>query len=595
MKKATLLVISSVAALYATSVNIPTGWSLIGAVNGISPSQITCANTVWTYNNSGASWNLYVKNPPSTVTNNYGFNPISGISSGEGFWVNNTSGSPCALDFNGTTPVTSVTYDAFGYKFLDRKLDATYTVSNSLGTNGVAFSNTTAPLFTLNAYRNNDSDSKAGLLLMGLSDTNQLSAVDAKLKLVTGATGYNKAQLNVGRFVIAGDSVNIGHTGIALNKNGIFVWFEKRNATTLELVETTLASTNINATNMVGKTVDARVYVNGSTINYQVSGDVNASYSYTPSTFTLESGIRFAEVRARNDDTTLTDGTLHSGDVTTVEFSAMGVLPYLSDINATPVTTLNFSDLSSFIMMDGDGDSYTTITKTGSTFNVIDYDYNGTTWVVEDSFSGTVSGNQVTLPNGGVYEFAIQGTQKINSVGTMSFSDLYMSQATTTVVVAPTAYEYDLWDWENPSYYNGTTQVPITNLSTFLAAFTDPNSGNRFGGDEDSTMFLNAGGTVVRGTWDGVSYYQGGDCGDCRIFTRTTEVLGSWTSDSTKVYVDVPKESLTFEVVPNGLGGYAIREGYKDKVGAVWNEVILSGTQATSQVAQSYLSSQMPQ
>lgn len=594
MKKATLLVISSVAALYATSIQVPAGWSLLGAINSITPSQITCANTVWTYNNSAGNWNLYVKNPPSTVTNNYGFNSISGINVGQGFWVNNTSGSPCTLDFNSTTPPTTpIYYNAFGQTFLDRKTDATYTVSNALGSNSVSFSNTTAPLFTLNAYRSDDNDSKAGLLLSGLSDANQLSSASAKVKLVTGATGYNKAQFNAGRFAITGDTSNVGQAGIVLNKNGIFVFFEKRNTEGTTLVESSLASTNINATNMVGKTVDTRISVSGSTVYYQVSGDVNATYSFTPSTYTLASGIRYAEVRSRNDDTTTTDSGLHSGDITTVQFSGMGVMPYMDDISFTPAATLNFADLSSFLMMDGDGDSYTNISKSSSTFNVTDYEVNATSgaWEVAKSFNGTVSGNQVTLPTGGVYEFAIQGTQKINSAGGTSFSDLYMSQATLTVITAPTVYEYDIWDWANPSYYNGTSQVLITNISSFIAAFTSTTSGNNFGGDDNSKMFLSTGGNVVKGVWDGSSYYTGGCTGDCRIFTRTSEVIGSWTSDASKVYVELPKESLTFEVVSNGSGGYAIQEGYKDKVGAVMHEVILSGTQATDATVRAFLSS----
>lgn len=590
MKKVTLLALSSVAALYATTITVPTGWSLLGAINGISPSQITCANTVWTYDSSG-NWNLYVKNP-GTVTNNYGFNPIIGINMGQGFWVNNTSGSSCYLDFSATTPTTPISYNAFGYTFTDRKSDATYTVSNTLGTNNVVFNNSsTAPLFTLNAYKSDNNDSKAGLLFAGLSDTNQLSSVDAKLKLVTGTTGYNKAQLNAGRFAITGDTVNVGQAGIVLNEKGVFVLFEKRDATTSNLVETLLAPKNINTTNMVGKTVDARISVNGSTISYNITGDVNASDTFTPSTLTLASGIRYAEVRARNDDTTTTDGTLHSGDVTTVEFSAMGVLPYNVDINATPVTPLAFSSLGTFYMLENDDNNeYTKFVKSSSTFTGNDYKLDGTTWIQdEETFSGSVSNSTFTLPTGGVYQFNILSTQKINSVGTTNFNDLYMSQSTTTVVTAPTGYEYDTWDWTNPSYWNGTTQVAITDLNTLIAGFTNTTSGNRIGGDGD-VMFLNTGGNVVRGAWDGTSYYNTNGCtGDCRIYTRTTEVVGSWTTSGNKILIDAPKENLSLEV-KSISGGYAIEEGWKDKVGAVWNEVILSGTDATDTVVQTYLS-----
>ena len=418
--------------------------------------------------------------------------------------------------------------------------------------------------------------------------------------MVTGTTGYNKAQLNAGRFAITGDTVNVGQAGIVLNTNGVFVFFEKFDATTSNSVETLLASKNINTTNMVGKTVDARISVNGSTISYNITGDVNASYTFTPSTLTLASGIRYAEVRARNDDASANTASKESGSLTTVEFSAMGVLPYNADINATPVTTVSFADLSSFVMIDGT-QSYSKITKNSATFSGADYENNDGVWYTDTSmtFAGTVNGNQVTLPNGAVYEFTILGTQKINSFAGMPFTDLYVSQAATKVITAATVYEYDTWDWANPSYYSPTMNatVPITDKNSLIAAFTtgDSQGGGIHFGDSEKPMFLvqtstsgTRSGNVVLGQYTGATYTN---CtsGDCRVVVRTSTVVGTWSEGTNSINVETPNASLTFKVVSNNSGGYAIEQGEKEKVGAVWNETIFSGTNATDAVIQTYL------
>lgn len=588
MKKVALVVLSSVAALYATSITVPTGWSLLGAINGISPSQIACANTVWTYNNGGGNWNLYVKTP---VSGNYGFNTISSIDMGQGFWVNNTSGSACTLDFSATAPTTPTYYSAYGLTFVDRKTEpSTFApLYNRVG-NTISY-NSANTTFTLDANLSDNNDSRTGLKMSSLSDTNKLSQIEAKIKLVEGTTKYNRAQVVGGKITMSHDSSVTGYAVLSLHKNGAYASFNTQdsNGTTIESL---LPTGTLSTTNMVGKTVDAKIALNGSTVVYTITGDVNATYSFTPSAATLTSGIGFAEIRSRNDDATALSESSQAGSLTKVELSAVGVLPYGAsvDINTTSATTLSFADLSSFIMFDGQGKEYTKVTKSASTFSATDYDYDGTTWSPNSGPSGTVSGNRITFSTtGAVYEFAILGTQKVNSAFGINFTDLYISQATTTCITAPSSFEYDVWSWDNPTYYNSSTQqqVSITNLSTLLAGFTAPDQGMRFGNDS-STMFLNAGGTVVAGAWDGVSYYQ--QCtDDCRIFTRTTNVVGSWTSDASKIYVEVPKESITFEVVNQG-GTYRIQEGYKDKVGAIDSELMFSGTEAVDAVVQTYLS-----
>lgn len=49
MKKIVTSLALSAATLFATSVNVNSGWNLVGAIGAITPSQITCAQTVWTY------------------------------------------------------------------------------------------------------------------------------------------------------------------------------------------------------------------------------------------------------------------------------------------------------------------------------------------------------------------------------------------------------------------------------------------------------------------------------------------------------------------------------------------------------------------
>lgn len=98
MKKIVTSLVLSALALFATTININSGWNLIGAIGAIKPGQITCAKTVWTY--KGGDWKLYAKG--STDPNNYGFTPLTDIQAGQGFWVNASTDS-CNINFSNLT------------------------------------------------------------------------------------------------------------------------------------------------------------------------------------------------------------------------------------------------------------------------------------------------------------------------------------------------------------------------------------------------------------------------------------------------------------------------------------------------------------
>ena len=94
MKRTTIISLVAASALFAGTVNINSGWNLVGAVEDVNPSNIECARTVWTFDGYNWNWSLY---QTMNQVDNYGYTPLTQINKGQGFWVN----SECStvLDF----------------------------------------------------------------------------------------------------------------------------------------------------------------------------------------------------------------------------------------------------------------------------------------------------------------------------------------------------------------------------------------------------------------------------------------------------------------------------------------------------------------
>ena len=587
MKKFTIASILLASSLFAINgVPLKQGWNLVGAVDDINPQSISCAKTIWTYRDGG--WNLYIQN--DTSADNHGFPQIGQISKGEGFWVN--ADSNCVINFSdsGYIPTNEQgdSYFAYGHQLQDRKSDARYAVSNSLGTNLVVFDANNST-FTLSAYRNDNNDSRAGLVLQ---DSNITSA-QATLKLTTdGTTGENRAQLNACNMKISGNTDLKASAGIVVKPSSISVWYEIDNpdGTWIDVYDKKI----LENTTMKDKDLNVRITVDGTKIVYSIVDAINgtsiATETYdteTNTSATIASGIGCVEVRARVKD----DGDLsvQAADNTVVTLKDLKVV-YAPPFETEIVGTLDFTSLTNFVMFesnDADDDlEYTKISKNGNTISVTDYEYDGSSWSSEEVSGVTINGDTVTLPDGEKIKFSIYSTKK--AVNNSSLSDLYISDAFEKVVVGTSEYEVDTWDWTNPTYFDpaDNQQKNITDLDLLIAGFTT--SGNNgegmwFGGDENP-MFLNQDHKVVQGRQDG-NY----DDGHPR-YVRTEQVVGTWTSDGTYISVDTPSEALKFRIIQEGEG-YYIEESSKDKIGAVTHDIILTGSNATDDAVQGFLTS----
>lgn len=77
--------------LSAQTLSLKSGWNLVGAVEDINASEISCAQTVWTYDTNG-TWSLY---QTMNTSDNYGYPQLDNINQGTGFWVN--ANSDCSI------------------------------------------------------------------------------------------------------------------------------------------------------------------------------------------------------------------------------------------------------------------------------------------------------------------------------------------------------------------------------------------------------------------------------------------------------------------------------------------------------------------
>lgn len=100
-----------------TTVDIRSGWNLLGATTTFSPEQLGCANTVWTYDSNG-TWRMFGSNIMDE--NNYNHTKLSRLEPGVGYWVySNTQG--CTSAVGGWSAIPNITLvDNF---FIDTLVD----------------------------------------------------------------------------------------------------------------------------------------------------------------------------------------------------------------------------------------------------------------------------------------------------------------------------------------------------------------------------------------------------------------------------------------------------------------------------------------
>ncbi len=580
MKKWFVGISVAVSSLMATSVPLHSGWNLVGAVEGITPSSISCAKAVWRYDNG--NWMLYVKD--DTSGDNYGFGKLEYIEKGEGFWVN--ADSNCDVNFlDANSAVSSnmskVIYEGFGFSLIDKKNSESYLVSNSLGSNEVVWDNSSKS-FILKAYRDDGKDSKAGLLLK----KKNIQSVEATIVYTTdGNTTENRAQLNAYGFNIVQNDANTSwaSVGIVVKPNSIIYWIEKdKSDGSYEDIQDGDIVTDVDTK---GKELKLSIKRDGTKIILGVSGSINATKTLetAQTNATITSGFSSVEIRSRVKDYVLPE---QAADSTTVELKDLKISQYAPGMDTSVATTLSFNDLYSGLLLDSDvidGDNANYVHLNLENGSATEWEYEDGSWI-SSSLNLSVDGNVVTLPDGSKRSFEVFETRKVNSIDDQTFNDLYMTTVYETITQEGSEYDYDTWDWNNPSYYDPATnqQVNITDINTLVKGFTTYNNGGMWFGSEENPLFMDESGKVVTG------YIDGYDDEGHPVVKKSGVEVGDWQVDSDKIVATTPQKIYTFEVI-NDNGVYKIKSGEKDRVGAIWVDYVFTGSDATDSKLQSLI------
>ncbi|MGM0519375.1 MAG: hypothetical protein ACQERD_07010 [Campylobacterota bacterium] len=245
--------------------------------------------------------------------------------------------------------------------------------------------------------------------------------------------------------------------------------------------------------------------------------------------------------------------------------------------------TSDFSNHISFNMDDFDW--FDKMSKTGTylTFSPNEYEESSSgtaSWTTEEERSYDLSNINATQANvkstydGGEYNLTIGTTEKITSIDGTSYSDLYLTNLSIKVVTPGDGWT-DVWDWA-PKYWDGTQEITVKNNDQMLDMFLIGN--NWFTNDYamlDGTS-TDTTGDVVQGVIDtSETNYTKVD--------RTNNIIGSWEINTYGLHITLPDETMTMNIISssNTSTGYALEVKGLDKVGSVWNEQMLWGSDAT--------------
>jgi hypothetical protein len=194
---------------------------------------------------------------------------------------------------------------------------------------------------------------------------------------------------------------------------------------------------------------------------------------------------------------------------------------------------------------------------------------------------------RVTFSDGGVYDINILKTAELTDINSTSIDDtlktdiLSMSIKISDVnitVVTPGPAETDVWDWDNPSYWDGSSEIPVTDLDSLADMFTTSN--DCLNASENPVMLV-SNGTVVKGTYVGNT--NGYD-----EYNRTSTVVGSWENNDTHIVVTIPTDIIGLRVI-NESNTYKIESSWQDVQGAVFQEKFITGTDLNETTMQKFL------
>lgn len=581
MKKTISLSLIAASTLLAASVPVTTGWNLIGAVDNIDPSNIDCVKTAWVYDASdttGNPWRLYTNtNAGYNTPDVYGYSSISTVTQGQGFWLN--SSCDTSVDFNSTTSTTPTYFSMFNLNWEDVKKDTRYTtVGNSI-----------VPSSTFATLTTSKSDNQESRTEMATYLSSPVMGANASLKLTDSSTGYNKVQFRVHCDTTMADGSNVRtYSVIGITGKKIFAYTVVDDGTTETKVFDSQTNYSEDAmyydsatSSLIGKDITVSIQNNNGTIGFSAvsSGLTIGTVSFTPPTGTVTSGIDTIKVRTSIDDYTANSLGEEAGASVSADVYNVSVATAVNnDLNITTASAspVSLSTLTNAINFESDDSHwYSIFTKEGTSFSVEDYDYNGT-WNLEESFTGTISVDTtddtqaaISFTDGFAANFKVNSTEQITSINGVTYSDLYISDTNITVTALGSPWT-NTWDWM-PQDSNGTQ---ITTMQEFKE---EALVGNMYFMDQAMLDGVagDISGILVEGDCVYNTEYNHDEC------TKTDIQIGTWSYDSTldSLTLDTTQETETLTLV----NGYIHVEG-QDKIGSVWNEKMLTGTDATADI-----------
>ena len=612
MKKRVIISLSVAAALSlsAGTISVSSGWTLAGAPEQISISDIQnnsgCVKAVWRYDSSNPTqpWSLYHRDISS-----HSYGSINDLPQGSGFWVQGYDSSNCDISYGTTTPTTiSNTYGAYGFSWTDVKSDYRYTVTD----NKVDF-NSTSYMFTLTANKNSGDDSRTEI------HTNIDGELTAKARMKLTSSGLScSAQIRTftsSQNMTAGGTY-ISDSGVTLDNSTVYmmplikvygkeivaqVKLQDANGNYKKIYDADIGIHDDTAPYLNQEYV-LKIELNGSILKFKAVKTDGTLVGDSAKTLDLSTkgiianSFESMKLRATVSDT---DTLTTSGDTAKFEVYYADAYDYISS-PATTLTITNLETLGQVYQFEDDEDHWYGIFNIASGTNlisVVDYEYEGSVWENDENMSldYTITDSSImhlSDDTGFEADYEIVGTQQVTKIGTQSYTNLYLSDVNITVTASGTG-ETDTWDWA-PTYYDGTQEQNVTtNLELKNMYLTND---NWFGGDNKYAMLSGStsdtSGDVVKGVqdglWDGCTVTADNDC---KKIVRTTEVVGSWSYDSAGTYVDLPDKTKTLSVISdaNSPTGYYVQSHDIEKVGTVWNEKILTGSDATQTLIQGIL------
>lgn len=622
MKKSITLSLVASSILYATSVPVSTGWNLVGAISDIDPSTIGCAKSVWTYdpNDENEPWKLY-QNIDSSQ--NYGYEKISKIHMGAGFWLDSTCAT--SVDFNTTTypPYNMDNFMMYGYYWNISKSDERYNYSGNTVEHGYDQSN---PNFIrLTTLRQDDKRSRTEFQT---HLHHKVMGASTEISLDITSTGYNSSSFRAHSDITIPEtlksdlglsSTNVRAYNFIVLKGKLvkaFIYLEDNSGNEVEVWSEAIFETD-DSSNIIGKWLELSIgNEDNNSITFSAKDMATGNQFGSPVTYprpdgVIDYGIYKLAVSGQIKDDSADSNSETAGEKVQLKVRDVKVMEHqdhqMIDMNTTSADTLGFTSFTKgFNFEVHEDDWFSEVIRNNTTFSVKDYEMedNGS-FVQDETFGGTFTQNSeqnasiFVTDEGFGADLIIKNTQKINSIGDNTYSDLYISDIEFHVTASGTGWT-DTWDWA-PRYWDSTLnkEVNVTSTVEFLDMLLTQN--NWIGGDDyamltgTSTGTIGDSGNIVAGYVK--SKHSCDIDGDgvqdeiCEYVERTSTVIGTWELSSSGIEIDLPRETETLSIISSDETdtGYTVQSSGVDKIGSIWHEKMLTGSEATADLVEELL------